>query len=137
MLDEKKKGEKAKKKLEATDYEALSALLDFHSDRATAHAGFLVACIFGLFTILSLIQGGVVIKFFYSIAYWLLVFGGLYELLNFRDFAGRAQRITHFIRDHKTLLINRLEEKPKQEPIKRPCMHAIYLKMMEYFYRTK
>jgi len=35
---------------------ALVGLLDFYSDRAVAHASFLVACVFGLFTILALVQ---------------------------------------------------------------------------------
>jgi hypothetical protein len=36
--------------------EALAGVLDFYSDRAEAHANFLVACIFGLFTLLAIVQ---------------------------------------------------------------------------------
>lgn len=36
--------------------EALVGLLDFYSDRAEAQASFLVACIFGIFTLLAIVQ---------------------------------------------------------------------------------
>ncbi len=36
---------------------ATAGLLDFYSDRAVAHASFLLACVFGLFTLLAIVQG--------------------------------------------------------------------------------
>lgn len=109
MSDKEKKG---KRKLEDTDYTALSALLDFHSDRATAHASFLVACVFGLFAILSLIGAPNQAPHpIYSIAYWLLWLGGLYSLLNFGYYAKKASRVRGRILKEKEALMKEIETK--------------------------
>jgi len=97
--------ERRKEGLSETDYQALSALLDFHSDRAVAHASFLVACVFGLFTVLSLIKGNALaLDIVYSVAYWVLWSGGLYSLVNFGKFAAEADRIKRFIEKRSSVL---------------------------------
>jgi len=84
--------------LESNDYTALSAQLDFHSDRATAQAGFLVACVFGLFTVLSLIKGkNPVLDLIYSLTYGVLWAGGLWALFNFNFYATEADKIQHIM----------------------------------------
>lgn len=123
-----------KKKLEETDYEALSALLDFYSDRAVAHASFVVACVFGLFTVLSLLRGvDLFLKVAYSFIYWVLWSAGIYSLLNFRSFAIEAERVRRFILKHKwSLLVTRLTEETKEEEIvKRP--NAVYRCILKLF----
>lgn len=67
----------------------LSALLDFYSDRAVAHASFLVATVFGLFAILQLVSKG--FSDFVFIMYWSVFMAGLYCLLNFGYYAGLAE----------------------------------------------
>ncbi|MDH5451128.1 MAG: hypothetical protein OEX77_09600 [Candidatus Bathyarchaeota archaeon] len=108
-------GEEENAELNSTDYEALSALLDFHSDRAVAHASFLVACIFGLFTVLSLINGeNLSIDLIYSVVYYILLFGGLYALFNFNLYATKAVDVKSVIEKHKTLLMEQIIwRKPK------------------------
>lgn len=134
MSDEKNEEEK---ELTNSDYEALSSLLDFYSDRAVAHASFLVACVFGLFTILSLLGGKELhLKFVYSIAYWMLWLGGFYSLLNFRLFATEAQKIAGFIENGKISLLNRLNE--KKETKRRPNRISVFInKRFRWFKELK
>ena len=74
---------------------ALTAVLDFFSDRATAHASFFLAFLFGLFSILSIVadQQGTSIRTEWLIPYWILFAMGLYELIRFNYYATYAQRL--------------------------------------------
>ena len=71
----------------------LTGLLDFYSDRATAHASFLVAVLLGLFVILDLSAKpnafDILILFW---TYWAVWFFGLYCLLNFGLYARFAEK---------------------------------------------
>ena len=110
-MSTKKREEEPRVKLEKTDYDALSPLLDFYSDRAVAHASFLVACIFGLVSLLSLLKGAnLTLKIGYSIPYLILLGGGYYSLLNFGHFANEAENIKRTIEDNKKLLLNEIKE---------------------------
>lgn len=76
-------------------YTALTSLLDFYSDRAVAHASFLIACIFGLFTILSLVDTifwWVSLLLLFMTYYGLWAFG-LYCLLNFRYYVLFSEQV--------------------------------------------
>lgn len=80
---------------------ALSAALDFHSDRATAHASFFVASIFGLFTTLSLYPyaSKVWLMGLLAVSFWFIWGFGAYSLYNFGRFAAIAQGILSKIRE--------------------------------------
>jgi hypothetical protein len=66
----------------------LSALLDFYSDKASAHASFLVALAIGLFTIPALGNGADIhLLSFLFVGLW---FFGLWTLLNFSYFSEHA-----------------------------------------------
>ncbi len=70
----------------------LAALLDFYSDRATAHASFVVASTFGIYTVLfaGLDALG---PFLFGLVFLVLVFVGGYSFLNFGYYAFAAQLI--------------------------------------------
>ena len=77
-------------------YQIWSSLLQFYSDRAISHASFLVASIFGLFTVLSLMTNASIellslIWLTLTCVYWFLWTFGLYALLNFGYYAIVAQ----------------------------------------------
>jgi len=106
---EREKSEKRKKGKE------LPVIQDFYSQRAIAHAGFLVVSMFGLFTLLALLRNGVdkgsfssivwswdlLWSWIYawnsrllvalSISYWLVWLYGLYSYLSFSFYASVAQ----------------------------------------------
>jgi len=98
MVKEERSKEQLIEELKSPDYTILSALLDFYSDRAVSHATLLVACVFGLFTVLTLLKGtSVTIKIVYTFTYWLLWASGLYELFNFNHYATEAEKIRQII----------------------------------------
>ncbi len=102
-----------------SEYTALASLLDFYSDRAVAHASFLIAIIFGLFTILSLVN----IKFRWEsllllfTTYWGLWGFGLYCLYNFRYYALFSEQVIQKIFEEKSLceLRDEIEKKTKEK----------------------
>lgn len=109
------KEEEIKKALDKTNYEPLSAFLDFYSDRATAHASFLVAAVFGLFSVLYLIKGeSLITKVILSVIYWILWSGGYFSLFNFNHYAMKAHDIKRMI-SQKQPLLRPLEEHFEQE----------------------
>jgi hypothetical protein len=73
----------------------LAAFLDFYSDRATAHASLFVASVFGLLTVLSLVQGLNRSVVWLSIfVYFALSYAGYFTLVRFGFFAAIAHRIS-------------------------------------------
>jgi len=98
------KEEEAEKALRKIQNEPLSAFLDFYSDRATAHASFLVASVFGLFSVLYLIEGEKLItRAILSAVYWILWFGGYFSLFNFNFYAMKAHEIQRMIAQKQLL----------------------------------
>jgi len=98
------KGEEVEKALRKIQNEPLSAFLDFYSDRATAHASFLVASVFGLFSVLYLIEGGdLITKVILSFVYGILWFGGYFSLFNFNFYAMKADDIKRMIAQKQLL----------------------------------
>jgi hypothetical protein len=101
----------------------LSTVQDFFSKRAVAHASFFVASIFGLFTILSLMEKFVNRMPFYGIiwqlawdwnfarflllssSYWFIWLFGLYSFANFGYYATLAQRTEEKIAEGKEIEI--------------------------------
>jgi hypothetical protein len=76
--------------------EVLIGLLDFHSDRATAHASFVIASIFGIFTLLfsfKLFNGLIWGKVVYVLAFILLNAISVYSYLNFGYYAAVADNV--------------------------------------------
>ena len=76
------------------DIGKITAMVDFYSDRAVAHASFFLASLFGLFSVLSLAQNQHTLKCVWAIPYWLLFLGSLYTFVNFSFYATYAQKIT-------------------------------------------
>jgi hypothetical protein len=70
----------------------LLGLLDFDSDRATAHASFAVASIFGIYALLSAFEyfDSYYGKIVFGFTYILLAFLSLYSFLNFSKYASSA-----------------------------------------------
>jgi len=78
----------------------LSALLEFYSNRATAHASYFVAFVFGLFTIFGLAQNVANIyeqRITLLILSWVVWLSGYYCLLNFGFYSFLAERIKNAI----------------------------------------
>ena len=69
-----------------TKISAYSAVLEFFSSRAEAHASFFLASLFGLFTVLSIAKN-TSNWLWWSITYWFLFGLGLYTFFNFCTFA--------------------------------------------------
>jgi hypothetical protein len=74
----------------------LSALLDFYSDRSTSHASFFVVTLFGIFTILSILDN-VKNIFLLALIYWLLVVAGFFLLARFTCYNDYSQGIRHIL----------------------------------------
>lgn len=105
---------------EELKYTILSSLLEFYSDRAIAHASFLVACIFGLFTILSVMNNvfgkfSLLVWILLAITYWVLWSFGLYSLLNFGFFATVAQVSKEMITEGSDLEKDVMEKAKKMK----------------------
>ena len=73
----------------------LVGLLDFFSDRATAHASFVVATIFGIYTILFAKINGVLLQEVFVLAYLALAVIDIYSFLNFGYYASVASEIRY------------------------------------------
>lgn len=73
----------------------VAALLDFYSDRATAHASLFVASIFGILTLLALVQNfnSNTLIFISIIAYFIFSYLGYHTLVRFGFYADIAQRL--------------------------------------------
>lgn len=75
---------------------ARSALLDFYSDRAVAFASFFLASIFGLVTVLAIVQGIEDSVFLISISlflFWAFAYAGYYTFQRFRFYADIASKL--------------------------------------------
>jgi hypothetical protein len=100
-----------------SEYDVLCSVVDFHSNRAVAHASFLIASIFGLFTVLPLIEilvGKSPIAFvFLSIAYWLLWVFGLYSFGNFSYFASIAEVAKEKITAYQPIIESKIRSEAK------------------------
>lgn len=93
----------------------LAGLLDFHSDRATAHASFIVASIFGLYAILFsfntyFANDNVGIAVF-VITYIFLALFSFYSFLNFSRYASIANAIQQIMEREYCLKDNVIREK--------------------------
>jgi hypothetical protein len=102
MPKEKKKEPKpyVDRNLRAT---RLAALLDFYSDRATAHASLFVASLFGLFSVLSIVDqltGDYI--WFSMVIYFLLAYSGYFTLVRFGFYAQIAHLITLGLEEKST-----------------------------------
>lgn len=101
-LKDSEKESKPEDPREEPDIRRVGPLLDFYSDRAVAHASFLVASIFGLFTLLTIIQQLDVHLMLLSVPlFWwsvpiFFVFSylGYYTLLRFGFYARIAQKLS-------------------------------------------
>lgn len=85
-----KKCEEKAKNLEVA---VLSGLLDFHSDRAEAQASFVVACIFGSFALLTIVQNieNTILIYLSMIPYVMTSSIGFHCLIRFRYYANMAE----------------------------------------------
>lgn len=84
---------KDEEKAENLEIALLSGLLDFHSDRAEAQASFLVACIFGSFALLTIVQNteNMILICLSIIPYAATSLIGLHCLQRFGYYANMAQ----------------------------------------------
>ena len=77
---------------DSNEISALSALLDFLSDRAIAHASFTIACFFGLFTVLSImVQNQETLNIWLWI-YWVFWSFGVYCFFSFSYYATYSEK---------------------------------------------
>jgi hypothetical protein len=76
-----------------SERDIVASLLQFHSDRAIANASFLVASMFGLFVVLSMMASYQFEGTWWALAltYWFLWGFGFYSLLNFNHYALNAE----------------------------------------------
>lgn len=128
--------EEKKKKLPYDDDDLfltrVSALLDFFSDKAVAHASFFVASIFGVVTLLALIQGfqrGHIITLLIwtghissisTIPFFAVSYAGYYALNRFGYFADLSDKLTLALRLDETLgriCINPDKKEEEQESL--------------------
>lgn len=80
----------------------LLGLLDFDSDRATAHASFAVASIFGIYALLSAFNyfDSYYGKTVFGLTYFLLAGFSLYSFLNFSKYASSAHKTQDIMKNH-------------------------------------
>jgi hypothetical protein len=90
----------------------ISALLDFYSDRAVAHASFFVASIFGLVTLLSIVQQlnmhltwfSIPLSWYSTPLFFAFSYVGYYTLGRFRFFADISDKLSeHGLKSEETL----------------------------------
>jgi hypothetical protein len=105
--------------VEPSEYDVLTSIVDFYSNRAIAHASFLIASIFGLFSVLSFIEvssGYPLIAL--SVTYWLLWLLGLYSFGNFSFYASIAEVAKERIAARQPLVeIDARDNARKRQPI--------------------
>lgn len=90
----------------------VAALLDFYSDRATAHASLFVASIFGLVTVLAIIQAFILsnnqfdrwIIWGSEFLFFIFTYVGHYTLNQFSYYANISQRLTAGLEQKKSFL---------------------------------
>jgi hypothetical protein len=103
-LDREKQTETTNGDLLATRFDAL---LDFYSDRAVAHASFLVASIFGLVTMLAIVQqldeNNIAIIWLSSVVFFGISYMGYFALIRFGFYADVAQKLTKGLNEKETL----------------------------------
>ena len=97
---------------------ARAALLDFYSDRAVAHASFLVAAIFGLVTLLAIVQQMInqtsnSLLYISLIPFWAFSYLGFHSLLRFGKYAAVADKLQQSFLNHAKLKIDLGEGKEK------------------------
>ena len=98
MKNDKKESKGGNNEKTKDEVAVLSALLDFFSDSGLGYVSAFVACIFGLFATLSLLQSQDRFGFLLlSLVYFLLSAGGAYSLLNFFYNIRVAHRIKRII----------------------------------------
>ena len=116
---------------EPTDNNIRSAHLDFYSTSAMTNAQISVACIFGLFTALTLIDQSKSLNviIFSSIAFWGLYIGGLYCALNFYHFWHTA----FIVRGKMTEYDYENEQEQKAKQNKNPIIRSLW----SVFYKIK
>ena len=75
--------------------DALAGLLDFYSDRAEAHASFLLACFFGAFTLLAIVQSveDISLTILSVMPYGMIALVGFHCLQRFSFYAAMAEKI--------------------------------------------
>lgn len=80
--------------LDEKEIARLSAICDFHSDRAEAHASFFLAFLFGLFAILAIVAStDLPYEILLALPYGILFVGGLWSFANFSLYATYAEGI--------------------------------------------
>lgn len=94
-MSKDKSKEKTSEDEKNTQVGVITGLLDFCSDRAEAHASFLVACVFGLFALLAIAQNGkdAVFALILVIPNVGLVLVGYHCLARFRFYANMAEQM--------------------------------------------
>jgi hypothetical protein len=94
----------------------LAAFLDFYSDRATAHASLFVASLFGIFTLLAIVQNLSGFGVWASIIiYFALIYAGYFTLVRFGFYADISQRITEGLEQRSTFKNVKWENKVEKE----------------------
>lgn len=89
----------------------LVGLLDFYSDRATAHASFVVATIFGMYTLLFGYNYEALPFPIFFLAYLALLVIAVYSFLNFGYYASLAFEIRHQLEGHHRDAIKKAMQK--------------------------
>jgi len=93
-----------------------------------------VASVFGLFAVLSLIQGRDLVRDgVLSLVYVILWLGGFYSLFNFNHYAREAQRIVWMIEKKKKLVLNHLRNEIKTKETREKKPNKIYLFIRKKF----
>lgn len=145
MADEETKTEE---KPCTKDRDVLIAILDDFSNSALSYVSAFVACMFGLYAVLTLFTGKPIIMgsvqiplVLLSIAYWSVFIGGTYCLFNYAHFA----RIAHDIRIKLCLGTEYYDaeekrttfEKVNQDVATKTAGNAISQPMWKIFYKIK
>lgn len=92
-----------------------AAFIDFYSDRATAHASFVVATIFGIYTVLFAQCNGMLPSNAFVAVYVALLILDLYSFLNFMYYATSAVIIREKLETRYNQLREKEENKYKKE----------------------
>lgn len=83
---------------------ALSAMVEFNSSRAEAHASFFIGSLFGIFTILAMVYSkeniSVIERQVWSFINFILILVGLYFFYNFSHYAIAADKFRQKIVDN-------------------------------------
>lgn len=103
----------------------LTGLLDFYSDRATAHASFVVATTFGIYAVLF---GGrnILPQWLFAIVYLALVLIGAYSFFNFGVYATLAEIV------REKLMGEHCEEYEKEMKSELKHRYRLYYKFREF-----